>query len=427
MPVKIFFCYAHEDEKLLKKLKAHLKPLQRQELIDMWHDRDISAGTEWEQEISERLNAAQIILLLISPDFMASDYCYGTEMKRALERHNRKEARVIPVILRPVYWQDILGNIEALPTDAKPVTSPHWHTLDEAFLDVIEGILRTLQELREQPSTGEVPSQDNSFSHDVIPTGFEDLDRIMGGGFQRSDLIIVSAPPSTGKTSFALSIVLNTAIKYSRSVGIFSLEMSKKRLVQRLVSLEAHINQQLLQTGILEDEEWERVVYAFGTISEANIWIIDSANITASELLRQAHKMVDECKVSLIIVDYINLMQTEVNHNFDISRFLKVMARQLNVAVLALVQLPRLVATRRSKVPQLSDMDNAFEKDADIVMFIYRDDVYNPETERRNIADIIVAKHRHGPVGETSLYFRPDIGYFHDLEFAPSKEDLSLS
>src|SRR5437667_10932619 len=110
MPVKIFFCYAREDEALLNKLKAHLKPLQREGIIDIWHDRDISAGTEWERVISEQLNTAQIILLLISPDFMASDYCYGTEMKRALERHNRKEARVIPVILRPVYWKDILGN-----------------------------------------------------------------------------------------------------------------------------------------------------------------------------------------------------------------------------------------------------------------------------------------------------------------------------
>src|SRR5437588_11802535 len=111
MSVSIFFCYAHEDEDLLNKLKRHLWPLQRQGLITIWHDRDISAGTEWEQEISEQLNTAQIVLLLISPDFIASDYCYGIEMKRALERHNRKEAHVIPVILRSIDWHDILGNI----------------------------------------------------------------------------------------------------------------------------------------------------------------------------------------------------------------------------------------------------------------------------------------------------------------------------
>src|SRR5258706_12668328 len=119
MPVRIFFCYAHEDEALLNKLKAHLKPLQRQGLIDTWHDRDISAGTDWEREIGEHLNSAQIILLLISPDFMDSDYCYSIEMQRAIERHERGEVRVIPVILRPTLWQQTsLGELQALPTDA---------------------------------------------------------------------------------------------------------------------------------------------------------------------------------------------------------------------------------------------------------------------------------------------------------------------
>jgi len=138
MSVKIFFCYAHEDEPYLNKPKAYLRPLQRQGLIDVWHDRDISAGTEWEREISQRLNEAKIILLLVSPDFMNSDYCYSVEMKRALERHDRKEALVIPVILRPIYWQSLLGKLQALPTDAKPVVDRSWHTLDEALYDVAE-------------------------------------------------------------------------------------------------------------------------------------------------------------------------------------------------------------------------------------------------------------------------------------------------
>src|SRR5437667_2287870 len=136
MPVKIFFCYAHEDEALLNKLKTHLKPLQRQGLIDVWHDRDISAGTEWEQEISERLNEATIILLLVSPDFMNSDYCYSVEMKRALERHEREKACVvIPIILRPIDLQGVpFEKLQALPTNAELITC--WRNRDEAFLDV---------------------------------------------------------------------------------------------------------------------------------------------------------------------------------------------------------------------------------------------------------------------------------------------------
>jgi hypothetical protein len=148
MAVKIFFCYAHEDETLMNKLKMHLKPLHRQGLIDMWHDRDISAGTEWEREISQHLNVSNIILLLVSPDFMNSDYCYGIEMQRALERHKREEARVIPIILRHVYWQgEPLGKLQALPTDAKPVMSSSWDYQDEAFFNVTEGIRKVIEEL----------------------------------------------------------------------------------------------------------------------------------------------------------------------------------------------------------------------------------------------------------------------------------------
>jgi tetratricopeptide (TPR) repeat protein len=145
MPVKIFFCYAHEDEELLIKLKTHLRPLQRQGLIDVWYDRNISAGSEWEKEIDKHLNTAQIILLLVSPDFMNSDYCYGKEMQRALERDKRGEARVIPVILRQVYWKDALGHLQVLPVDTFPVISRKWHNLDEAFFDVVKGIREVIE------------------------------------------------------------------------------------------------------------------------------------------------------------------------------------------------------------------------------------------------------------------------------------------
>src|SRR5690242_10034578 len=151
MPVKIFFCYAHEDEALLKKLKAHLRPLQRAGLIDVWYDRDISAGTDWEQQIKEQLNSAQIILLLVSPDFMNSDYSFEIEMQQAIERDKRGEARVIPIILRPIYWRGApFGKLRALPTDAKPVKS--WTVPDEAFFNVAEGIRKVVEEIRQEPS-----------------------------------------------------------------------------------------------------------------------------------------------------------------------------------------------------------------------------------------------------------------------------------
>ena len=148
MNATIFFCYAHEDKALLNKLKTHLKLLQREHLIDFWDDRDINAGSEWEKEISEHLNTAQIILLLVSPDFLASDYCYGTEMKRAMERHERGEAYVIPIILRPVFWRTSpFGKLQALPMNAKPVVSSAWNNWDEAFLNVAVGIRKVVEQL----------------------------------------------------------------------------------------------------------------------------------------------------------------------------------------------------------------------------------------------------------------------------------------
>jgi hypothetical protein len=161
MAVKIFLCYAHEDEDLLNKLKAHLRPLEREGLIEVWHDRDISAGTEWEQQISKHLKEAQIILLLVSSDFMASDYCYSVEMKYALERHERGEAQVIPIILRPVLWEQApFGRLQALPKSANRVVTAYWFTIDHAWLDVAEGIRNVAEDINK--SSYETQSQQNS-------------------------------------------------------------------------------------------------------------------------------------------------------------------------------------------------------------------------------------------------------------------------
>jgi TIR domain/WD domain, G-beta repeat len=154
MPINIFFCYAREDEELLNKLKTHLRPFQRQGIIDVWYDRDIGAGADWEQEIKQHLNAAQIVLLLVSPDFIDSDYCYSIEMKRALERHDKGKAKVIPIILRHAFWQvGPLSKLQALPKDGKPVTDPSWYNLDRAFYDVTDGIYKVVKDLASQNAT----------------------------------------------------------------------------------------------------------------------------------------------------------------------------------------------------------------------------------------------------------------------------------
>lgn len=152
MPIKLFFSYAHEDEPLLVKLKMHLKPLQREGLIDVWYDRNISGGAEWSKEIDKHLNTAHVILLLVSPDFINSDYCYGVELARAFERHANGEACLIPVLLRPVAWQGLLGKLQALPKNGKPVKSRHWRNMDEALSEIALGIRETIDTLpKESP------------------------------------------------------------------------------------------------------------------------------------------------------------------------------------------------------------------------------------------------------------------------------------
>lgn len=257
-----------------------------------------------------------------------------------------------------------------------------------------------------------------------IPTGFGVLDQ-MTGGLQRSDLIILAARPGVGKTSLALSLAANAALRYGQRVAMYSLEMSKEQLGDRLLSMIARVDQSRLRTGWIEDDEWEQIVDASDKLAEASIWIDDTAGITPRDMSNRARRLQSEHGVDLIIVDYLQLMQSDgkkhenrVQEVSEISRSLKGLARELNVPVLALSQLSRAVESRQNKVPLLSDLreSGSIEQDADIVMFIYRDELYNPESERRNIADVIVAKHRNGPVGEISLHFDPTQTRFDDME-----------
>jgi replicative DNA helicase len=265
-----------------------------------------------------------------------------------------------------------------------------------------------------------------------VASGFADLDKITGG-LQKSDLIILAARPAVGKTSMALSLAHNAALRFGQSVAIFSLEMSKEQLVARLLSMDAGVDQSRLRTGYLDDEEWERISDSVGRLSEANIYIDDTPGITLVEMRSKARRLMMERGFSLLVVDYLQLMQgsgggrgheNRVQEVSEISRGLKGLARELNVPVLALAQLSRAVESRTDKHPQLSDLreSGSLEQDADIVMFIYRDEVYNENTDRPNIADIIIAKHRNGPVGQVSLFFQAAQTRYRDLELQRTED-----
>ena len=255
-----------------------------------------------------------------------------------------------------------------------------------------------------------------------LPTGFEDLDNLTSG-LHGSDFIILAARPSMGKTAFALNVVQNVAIRAAKKVGgapktvaFFSLEMSKEQLVQRMLCAEANIDSQRLRIGELRDEDWAMLINTADTLSSANIYIDDTAGITAMDMRSRARRLKAEHGLDLIVVDYLQLMQGsgKKNNNGDrqqevseISRSLKALARELDVPVIALSQLSRSVEARQVKRPMLSDLreSGSLEQDADIVAFLYREDYYNPETENKNITELIIAKHRNGPVDTVNLFF----------------------
>ncbi|MDI6731412.1 MAG: replicative DNA helicase [Candidatus Margulisbacteria bacterium] len=255
------------------------------------------------------------------------------------------------------------------------------------------------------------------------PTGFTDLDQ-MTAGFQNSELIIIAARPSVGKTALALNIAASSAIKYKIPVAIFSLEMSKEQLAQRMLCAEAEVNAQQLKTASLSDTGWKKLTRALGRLSEAPIYIDDSATISSTEIRAKARRLKIEKGLGMIIVDYMQLMrgrarvENRVQEISEIARSLKTLARELDVPVIALSQLSRAIEQRTDRMPRLSDLRESgeIEQTADVVMFIHRDDYYNPSSDRGNVADIIIAKQRNGPVGTIELVFRKDITKFHSKE-----------
>lgn len=257
-----------------------------------------------------------------------------------------------------------------------------------------------------------------------IATGWRDLDN-MTAGLQQSDLIILAARPAMGKTTLVTNLAYNVAAKEKKSVLFFSLEMSKEQLVDRMLSDASGVDAWNIRTGNLTDDDFEKLSHAMGEMAEAPIYIDDTPGVTVLEMRTKARREAHNHPLGLIVIDYLQLMQgsgrsngNRVQEVSEISRGLKLIARELNVPVIALSQLSRSVESRSPQVPMLSDLreSGSIEQDADIVAFIYREAYYNPETDRQNITDLIIAKHRNGPTGTVELYFHPERLRFMSLD-----------
>jgi replicative DNA helicase len=306
---------------------------------------------------------------------------------------------------------DILNESE------KMIFSVSQSHLKQNFISVKSVLTETFERIAEL--------HDNEGSLRGIPTGFIQLDNLLAG-LQKSDLVVLAARPSMGKTTFALDIARSVATAAKKKVGIFSLEMSKEQLVDKLLASTAGVDLWRLRTGRLSDVDFDKINNAIGILSEAPIFIDDAAGATIHEIRTKARRLQTEHGLDLIVLDYLQLMQgskmsysdNRVQEVSEISRSLKGIARELNIPVIALSQLSRAVEQRQPQIPQLSDLreSGSIEQDADVVMFIYREGVYDPESSRKNIADILVKKHRNGPTGKVELYFDENLVSFKNLD-----------
>ncbi|MCR6098504.1 replicative DNA helicase [Salipaludibacillus agaradhaerens] len=327
----------------------------------------------------------------------------------------RKLIRVATNIATEGYAAD--EDVEAILSDAeKAILEVAQKRSAGEFADIKEVLIEAFDKIEMlQHTAGEVTG---------IPTGFTELDRITAG-FQRNDLVIVAARPSVGKTAFALNISQNVATKTDENVAIFSLEMGADQLVMRMLCAEGNIDAQRLRTGRLEDEDWQRLTMAMGSLSKAGIYIDDTPGIKVKDIRAKCRKLKKERGLGMIMIDYLQLIQGDSRSGegrqqevSEISRELKGLARELELPVIALSQLSRGVESRQDKRPMMSDIreSGSIEQDADIVAFLYRDDYYDQESENKDIIEIIIAKQRNGPVGTVELAFVKEYNKFVNLE-----------
>ena len=350
-------------------------------------------------------------------------------------------ANAVPTASNVRYYSEIVEEKSLLRRLIRVATNiaTEGYAADEEVSTILNDAEKTILEVSQKKNAGTfIPIKDvlvDAFDNiemlqnregDItgIPSGFSELDTITAG-FQRNDLIIVAARPSVGKTAFALNISQNVATKTDENVAIFSLEMGAEQLVMRMLCAEGNIDAQRLRTGKLEEEDWQKLTMAMGSLSKAGIYIDDTPGIKVNDIRTKCRRLKQERGLGMIMIDYLQLIQGDARSGegrqqevSEISRSLKGLARELEVPVIALSQLSRGVESRQDKRPMMSDIreSGSIEQDADIVAFLYRDDYYDQESEKKDIIEIIIAKQRNGPVGTVELAFVKEYNKFVNLE-----------
>lgn len=434
-PVHLFYSYSHKDEKFREDLETHLSILKRKGDITDWHDRKIVPGAEWEKSIDQNIEKADIILLLISSDFIASDYCYGRELEVALERHEAGKCMVVPVIIRPVEWSDSpFSKIQALPKDGIAVTN--WKTEDEAWLDVVRGVRSAVGEIlknRVRPSKNLGPIKVNELikkefkriervyenkSHcGGLSTGFHNLDKLVDG-LHPGDLFVLASCASMGKVDLAINIASNVGVLQNIPVAYFSLKLPSEHIMRKLTSSTSVISHDRLVRAHFKLDDWPKITRAIGKLSNAPVFIDESPSLSLELIRERARKLKDENGLGVIIIDSVQHLQ-EFEQKGDrhhkaciVGRSLKSIAKEMQVPIVVLSSLtnePHLRPNKRPLMADLGDWEGLVEY-ADVVFLLYRDDIYNPiiDNSRNRTIEILIAKNNYGGVAPCYMDYYPE-------------------
>lgn len=428
--MKLFISYSHKDERYLKKLKSHLAPLKREGLVSEWHDRKISVGDLWEDSILKNLDESKIILLLVSPDFIASEYCYGKELKRAMELHEAGASFVIPIIVRPVDWKkSFFAKIQAAPTDAKPIST--WKNQDEAWVNTVSSIREVLHkgEVNEKAKSINFQSIENnllqeyarlgeryskSISLSGLPTGFSTLDAAIDG-IPLSEVTLVASRPGAGSNDFIRNIVESTVLENKRCVYFNSIEntlISTRRMISSVAQIEfSHIT-----NANIASEDWRKISSTAGALSECDLMIEDTPDLPISSLLDGVRSLHEEKRLDLVVIDDLQHIQHRSKDELVLGlKKIKSVARSLKVPFLINFTLPVDCEKRADKRPILHDIEG-FQGYADVILFLYRLSMYRCDVSQK--VELIVEKNTNGSVGTIPLRY--------DTKFCKLEEDSSL-
>ncbi len=438
--INIFYSYSHKDDELRRELETHLAIPRRQGVIKEWHDRKIEAGKEWENVIDSHFEEADLILLLISPDFIATDYCYGKEMRRALEKHEANQAVVVPIIILPADWQNApFSKLQALPKDALAVTT--WADRDEAWLNVASRIRDTVGEISKKKKRSIQPGLTKIGNHIIkefdrleravekkgqingISTGYLEVDEMIDG-LHPTDFVVIASRSLMGKTDFAINIATNLAVSKNRTpVAIFSMKLSSDQITRRIICSTSHLSYHHQLRGIMAKAEWAKITAAAGKLVEAPLYIDENPSLTVPEIISRARKIKEQHGLGLIVIDSLQnlsgIKHEGASTNIPaITQSLKALTKELETPLIATSQLSPNLERRIDKRPKMQDFGDweSLNEYADVIAFIYRDEVYHPDPDNSGIAEIILAKNLSGWLGAAKVAYIPSWSLFANLE-----------